>query len=239
MLNNRIVTGNSIKLLQDFDDESIDLVLTDPPYAINYRSNRRTKLPKFDFIAGDVPGDWIELFAALAFKVLKNNRHLYCFCRHDTYPRFYTAFEAAGFKMKRTLIWIKNNHGSGDLKGDYAPKDEWIIFAHKGRRTLRGTRNDNVIENIRRNNKIHSSDLLHPTQKPVELLEFLVQNSTDKGETVLDPFAGVLSTAVAASTQGRRFICIDLDHDFINKGIERLNDVSDEILNYTEIDTLI
>lgn len=213
-----VVHGDCLKIMPDLPDESIDLVLTDPPYAINYRSNRRIARPKFNHIDNDLPGDWIEIFAAEAYRLLRNDRHLYCFCRHDTYPLFYNAFEDAGFAMKRTLIWVKNNHGSGDLKGDYASRDEWIIFAHKGRRLLRGKREDNILEFA----KIHTGSLLHPTQKPVELLRLLINKSTDRGEVVFDPYAGVLSTAVAAMEGERDFIMIEIDREYLAQGISRL-----------------
>jgi len=217
-LTGQVIQGDCLKLLPQTVAESADLILTDPPYAIHYRSNRRVARPKFDHIAGDQPGDWMEEFARQAFRVLKPNRHLYCFCRYDTYPRFYHAFESAGFTMKRTLIWVKNNHGSGDLKGDYAPKDEWIIFAQKGRRTLFGKRAFNILPF----DKVPSAELLHPTQKPVPLLKYLIEKSTDKGEVILDPFAGVLSTAVAAVELKRSFIAVETSREFLTRGFRRL-----------------
>ncbi|NQT34801.1 hypothetical protein HQ587_06400 [bacterium] len=214
----QVILGDCLEIMSGMPPESIDLILTDPPYAIHYKSNRRVVKPKFDHINGDLPGDWIERFAVEAYRLLKMNRHIYCFCRHDTYPRFFDAFANAGFNMKRTLVWVKNNHGSGDLKGDYAAKDEWIIFAHKGRRLLRGKREDNIMNYP----KVTSSKLLHPTQKPVELLQLLIKKSTDAGEVILDPYGGVLSTAVAAVQERRSFIMIDIERSFLEKGIARI-----------------
>lgn len=222
----RIMCGDCLEIMPDLPPESVDLVLTDPPYAINYRSNRRVARPKFDHMDSDIPGDWIERFAVETFRLLKNDRHLYCFCRHDTYPLFYNAFESVGFRMKRTLIWIKDNHGSGDLKGDYAPRDEWIIYAHKGRRLLRGGRIDNIVEFP----KVHSSKLKHPTQKPIELLRLLIDKSTEMGEVVLDPYAGVLSTSVAAIQKKRQFIMIDTDKGFLENGMARLDNLDNSSL---------
>ncbi len=219
VINARILQGNCLQILPEMAPESVDMILTDPPYAINYQSNRRVSKPKFDHIDGDLPGDWIESFAHEAYRILKRNRHLYCFCRHDTYPLFCQAFTKAGFTLKRTLIWIKNNHGSGDLKGDYAPMDEWIIFAQKGRRRLFGNRSNNILQY----NKVHSGSLLHPTQKPVDLLRFLIEKSTEKGEIILDPYAGVFSTALAAIETDRSTIGIELNREYFEKGITRLS----------------
>lgn len=213
-----VVVGDCLKVLPALPDQLVDLVLTDPPYAINYRSNRRTARPRFDWLTGDQPGDWIERLAAEAYRILKPDRHLYCFCRFDTYPRFFGAFQDVGFTMKRTLIWVKNNHGSGDLRGDYAPKDEWIIFAQKGRRPLNGRRSFNVLNY----NKVPSAELMHPTQKPVELLKFLIAKSTVLGETVLDPFAGVLTTAIAAVQTGRKVLAVEVEPAFVTAGLPSL-----------------
>ncbi|MFC2149947.1 DNA-methyltransferase [Calditrichota bacterium] len=221
-LNGVVKSGNCFELMKLMPDQSFDLILTDPPYAINYRSNRRVVKPKFDHLEGDKPGAWIDEFAHQAYRLLRDNTHLYCFCRYDTYPDFFTAFDNAGFKMKRTLIWIKNNHGAGDLKGDYAPRDEWIIFAHKGRRLLQGKREQNVFENTFHEDKIHSDGLKHPTQKPVALLKKLILNSTNSGEVIFDPFAGVLSTAIAAVETKRSFICIEIEDHYLELGIGRL-----------------
>ncbi|MFH0881507.1 MAG: site-specific DNA-methyltransferase [bacterium] len=198
-----VFAGDNMHVLESMPDETVDLILTDPPYNINYRSNRRVKKAKFKHIENDNHGDWIPEFAREAYRVLKDNRHLYCFCRHDTYPEFIKALQDTGFKIKRTLIWVKNNHGSGDLKGDYAPQDEWIIYCHKGRRELFGKRHSNVLVFSR----LNSDKLLHSTEKPVELLKFLIEKSTKKGELVLDPFAGSGSTMHAAK-ELERFYCI-------------------------------
>ncbi|MCF7810811.1 site-specific DNA-methyltransferase [bacterium] len=231
----QVIHGDCLKVMTEMQNESVDLVLTDPPYAINYRSNRRIARPKFNHLDNDTPGDWIEKFAVQSYRLLKNNRHLYCFCRHDTYPLFYKAFGDAGFKLKRTLIWIKDNHGSGDLKGDYAPRDEWIIYAHKGRRILNGKRPDNILEYP----KIHTSKLLHPTEKPVELLKFLIEKSTKTGEIVLDPYAGVLSTAVAAIQKKRCFVMIDTERGFLSKGIGRLDEMNESSEYNITIDSIL
>lgn len=215
-----MILGDSLRLLPTLLSESVDLIVTDPPYAIGYRSNRRVARPKFDFIAGDRPGDWIALFARESFRVLRPNRLLYCFCRHDTYPLFFNAFREAGFRMKRTLIWIKNNHGSGDLRGDWAPKDEWIVFASKGRRLLNPPRETNIITC----DKVASVELLHPTQKPVMLLRKLIEKSSQEREVVCDPFAGVLSTALAAMDLRRGFVMMDSSREFIEAGMRRLDE---------------
>ncbi len=222
---NTIWYGDNKDVLASMPDETVDLILTDPPYNINYKSNRRVVNAKFQHLANDNQGDWIPRFAHEAFRVLKNDRHLYCFCRHDTYPEFITAFKEAGFKIKRTLIWVKNNHGSGDLRGDYAPQDEWIIFLHKGRRVLNGKRESNVLHFP----KLSTKKLTHSTEKPVKLLKKLISKSTQPGELVLDPFAGSGSTMQAARELGRTYCMMELSPNYYytteerKRGLDQIN----------------
>ena len=179
----------------------MDLILTDPPYGIDYQSNRRVvweKLPKF---TGDCGLEWLERFVDEAYRVLAMNRHFYCFCRWDTYHIFHCAIEKR-FRIKNALVWIKSNHGSGDLTGAYAPQYEMVIFASKGRRKLNGKRHPDILEFP----TVSSRKRKHPVQKPVELLKLLIEKSTNAGEIVLDPFAGVGSTALAAREIRRRYL---------------------------------
>ena len=225
MSHHTVIFGDYEKVLPGLSQSKVDAVISDPPYGIGYQSNRRVVQEKFSKFKGDLLGPWVDKFASYCFSILKQDRHLYCFTRHDTYPRFFCAFQKAGFTMKRTLIWVKNNHGSGDLKGDYAPQDEWIIYAHKGRRILNGTR----ISNILHFDKVSSTRLIHPTEKPIPLLSLLIQKSTDIGETILDPFAGSLSMAYAAATLDRNTISVEISEDYLQKGLSRLSKLSVDI----------
>jgi site-specific DNA-methyltransferase (adenine-specific) len=194
--------------------------LTDPPYGIDYQSNRRTareKLPKF---ANDVSLDWVGDWVDEVHRVLKNDTHFYCFTRYDTYPVFYSEI-ARRFDVKNCIIWVKNNHGSGDLNGSYAPQYEMIIFAHKGKRHLNGKRDADVMEC----DNVPSAQRFHSTQKPVELLRVLIEKSSNPGDIVLDPFAGTGSAGLACKTAShhdgdgheRNFLLFELNPEFVNK----------------------
>ena len=212
---NRYIHGDAFDLLPKIPDASVDLILTDPPYGIDYQSNRRVvweKLPKFK---GDRDLGWLTVFVDEAHRVLANNRHLYCFCRWDTYPLFKAAIERR-FRIKNALVWIKNNHGSGDLVGAYAPQYEMVIFASKGKRKLNGQRHPDILKYA----TVSSQVRRHPVQKPVDLLEFLIEKSTKQDEIVLDPFAGVGSTAIAARNVGRKYLAIEIDDQFFREGLQ-------------------
>jgi len=217
---NRITHGDCFELMRELPDGCVDLVLTDPPYGIDYQSNRRVareKLPKF---ANDVDLSWVDGWVDDVFRVLKDNTHFYCFTRFDMYPVFYASI-VRRFKVKNCLIWVKNNHGSGDLNGSYAPQYEMVIFAAKGKRDLNGQRDSDVLEC----DNVPSAHRHHATQKPVELLRQLIEKSTEPGEVVLDPFGGVGSTGLACvdlsrphgDKQDRSYVLFEVNPDFVTK----------------------
>ena len=106
----------------------------------------------------------------------------------------------------------------GDLKGSYAPKYEMIIFAHKGRKLLNGFRYADVIKANRTGNKIH------PTEKPVDLLELFIKNSSNENEVVFDGFMGSGSCGVACINTNRNFIGIELDKGYFDIAKKRINE---------------
>lgn len=193
---------------------SVDLILTDPPYGMSYQSSHRKQ--KFAKIEGD---DSCEVFLdalPLMVRALRPDRHAYFFCSWHNVDVFKQAVEQSGLTIKNILIWNKNNHGAGDLRGSYAPKYEMIIFAHKGRRLLRGKRIADVIECAK------VAAMVHPTEKPVALLERFIAASTDAGEIVLDPFAGSGTTGMAALALGREFIGTERDPTYFDIARGRL-----------------
>ena len=128
---------------------------------------------------------------------------------------FKQAFEKY-FKIKNILIWEKNNTSMGDLKADFAPKYEMILFLHKGRRFINGKRDPNIMKFNRTGNK------LHPTEKPVELIEYLLSKFSNEHEIILDPFMGSGTTAIACMNTNRSFIGIELDEKYFQIGVDRV-----------------
>lgn len=219
---NAFLCGDCFEELAKLPDECVDLVLTDPPYGIDYQSNRRVARPKLPKFENDIDLSWVDGWVEQIYRVLKPDSHFYCFTRFDTYPVFYTSINRQ-FKVKNCLIWVKNNHGSGDLNGAYAPQSEMIILGVKGKRQLNGPRDSDVLTC----DNVPSAFRVHATQKPVELLRQLIEKSTEPDQIVLDPFAGVGSTGLACldrtQTHGdkheRRYLLIELNPDFVAKGI--------------------
>src|SRR5690625_970668 len=222
--NSLIINADCLVTLREMDAESVDLVLTDPPYGINFRSNRRkkTSLKSVCGILND--GDNLPFLADVVselYRVMRNNTHIYWFTRWDKVAEqlpLLTEF----FNVKNALIWKKNNWSMGDLQGAYAGQYEVILFAQKGRRFLNELggrkRHSDILEYAR----VPSQRLRHSHEKPEDLIEFLIRKSSNPGELVLDPFAGSGTTAAVAKRLGREFITIEADVDFYNTAVERV-----------------
>lgn len=213
-----LINGDCIEIMGNMPSESVDLIVTDPPYLINYQSRRRVVKEKFDKMIND--GEDFNLIADFmkqAERLLKDDSAIYVFCSWHNVDIFKQEFEKY-FKLKNLIVWNKNSHGSGDLKGSYSPKHELILFGHKGRSLNRGKRIADVIDYA----KVNSPDLTHPTEKPVGLLEVFINNSSDEGDMVLDPFAGTGSTGQACKNLGRSFTGIEIDAKYYGVMVGRL-----------------
>ena len=128
-----IYCGDCLNYMKKIPSESMDLIVTDPPYLINYQSSRRIKKEKFEKIKNDVNSQQLICdYFEECNRILKNNTAIYCFCSWHHIDFFKQEFEKH-FKLKNIIVWNKNNHGTGDLKGSYAPKHEFILYGHKGR----------------------------------------------------------------------------------------------------------
>lgn len=211
---NQVTWGDCLEGMKMIPDKSIDLILTDPPYGMDYQSSRRTE--QFEKIALDQDIKWFPELAKQLYRTLKVDSHCYVFCNDYAISHFRRLLEEVGFTPKRTLVWLKNNHTSGDLEGDYGNKTEFILYCQKGRKELNGARSTNVLSFGR------VSDMVHPTQKPIDLLQFLINKSTSDGSLVCDPFMGSWTTARACKDLGRNFIGFELEEKYCKVGEERL-----------------
>ena len=215
---NRLICGDALQVLADIPDASIDLVITDPPYGIDYRSNRSqyeghvTKRG----IENDGLDEALALFdkaCELLQEKTKADAHLYVFVGWQTEPQFRAIIEKHGFAVRNVLIWDKGNHGTGDLEYAWGNRYEMIIYATKGKRKLNKRMGD--IISVPR---LASEKMIHPTQKPVELIRVLLEASARKADTVCDPFMGSGATIKAAKEHGGlNYIGIELDREMFER----------------------
>lgn len=217
---NEIIQGDCLEVMRDIPDGTIDLIVTDPPYLMDYQSRRRVKSEIFRKIENDVDShELISAYIKECYRILKEDTAIYMFCSWHYIDFFKTEFEKH-FKLKNLIVWNKNNHGSGDLRGAYGPKHELVLFGHKGRTLFREKRVPDVMDFA----KIPSKRLTHPTEKPVELLDVFIRNSSDEGDVVFDGFAGTGSTALSAIRNGRNFILSEIEPEYVEIAQRRVDE---------------
>ena len=220
LLKNTIYLGDCLEVLSELPEESIDLIVTDPPYGISYHTNHPIdkKLREESQMIGDIQSDpaW---FLAL-YRVLKQDAACYVFASFKSFARTTRLMKKAGFTVRTPLVWDKGNWTAGYLRGDYGNRVELIVWGTKGKHLLSGRRDHNLLQFNRPSTLRHKR--LHPVAKPVDLLEFLITKSSKEGDTVLDPFIGSGSTAVAALNLKRYYIGVEIDKRFYDMAVTRL-----------------
>ena len=186
--------------------EPVHCVITDPPYALE---THRTRQGGHDYADGEKYA--LDLLKHVCSDIAGNDNivagaHLYFFSGYTHLHRFKAALSEYFDVQDNPLIWPKTQHTMCDFSRWYPSKHEYVLFAHKrgARRPLAKCIGD-VLPEIGRGRETE-----HSAEKPVDLLKILVQQSTLKGETILDPFAGSGSTGAASVACGRRFIGIEL-----------------------------
>lgn len=207
-------------------DESIDLVVTDPPYKIVAGGNTTKTNATAGILSGKSRGatsgkifknndisfsSWLPEI----YRVLKQNTHCYIFINGRNLVELGTEAKKAGFIFQNLLVWNKGNVTPNRY---YMQKCEFILMLRKGK-----------AKNI---NNLGTSTLLefpniigkkkHPTEKPVELLKVLIENSTTPGNIVFDPFMGCGSTGIAAISTERSFIGFEIDDKYFEIAKQRI-----------------
>ncbi len=211
--------GDAVDRLRALPDRSVDLIVTDPPYESLEKHRKRGTTTRLKHSKAS-SNDWFqifpnarfpELFAEL-YRVLRKDRHFYMFCDAETMFVAKPLAEAAGFRFWKPLVWDKRKIGMGY---HYRARYEFILFFEKGKRKL----NDLGIPDILAYDRIFRG---YPTEKPPELAQVLVRQSTVPGERVLDPFSGSGSSGVAAAREGRDYIGFDVCQEAVEITTRRL-----------------
>lgn len=215
---NGLKCGDTRELAAGVPDGSVRLLLTDPPYGMCYQSNRRWASKAPEKIAGDETEEAFSLLAEVVQGItpkLTEDAHVLVFCSWRGEPKVREILESAGLNVKGSLVWVKEEHSAGDIKGSFAPRHERIVHAVKGNPEV-SPRKADVFQVPRAKREIH------PMEKPVDLLKQLIECTTAEGDLVLDPFAGSGSTCLAALELNRNFIAFEIDSGYYEKARERL-----------------
>ena len=224
-----ILQGDSLELLKEIESDSIDFILTDPPYGIGYVNNMGTLSDKV--IKNDEPNDidWDVLLSEL-YRVLKPKGICFIFGRMDMFMRIGNSVLNSGFKYNHDFIWRKGDMRAGNLSSMGTIHENGIVLSKGAPKKCNPIIINQVVKNRYKaeyNGKISRLEYTgHPTQKPINLLSFLIQSYSNEGDTILDPFMGSGSTIVASHINNRNYIGIDLEEEYINMCKERLQDTN-------------
>ena len=221
-----LLNDDCLTILKGISTNSIDLVITDPPYKLNKTTGSMTSTSKAEkwqgnLKAGDKTANIINMvkfseWLPEVYRVLKKDAHCYIWINDKNLIDLCNEAEKVGFKLHNILVWKKNNVTPNRW---YMKNCEFILFLHKGKSFPIRNMGDAQLYEC---DNINGKDKLHPTQKPIEYLERLIIKSSNEFDTVLDCFMGSGSTGVACKNLNRKFIGIELDDNYFNIAKERI-----------------
>ena len=201
-------------------DELVDMTFTDPPYNVNYANTAKDKMrgknrPIMNDNLGEGFGSF--LFDACDNILARTKGAVYIAMSSSELDTLQGAFRAAGGKWSTFIIWAKNTFTLG--RADYQRQYEPILYGWKdgADHYWCGARDQGDVWNVKKPAK----NDLHPTMKPVELVERAIRNSSKTRDLVLDPFGGSGSTLIACEKSGRRARLIELDPKYVDVIVKR------------------
>jgi site-specific DNA-methyltransferase (adenine-specific) len=213
-LTNTITHGDCIQVMHKMPANSVDFILTDPPYLVNYRDRDGRS------IQNDANPDWLKPAMREAYRVLKQDRVAVMFYGWTKVDMFFDAWKDAGFQPVGHIVFRKT----------YSSKARFLSYQHeqayllaKGRPPLPKQPLADVMD------MPYSGNKLHPTQKPVAALVPLVRSFSLPGELVFDPFAGSGSSCAAALLTGRKYLGIEMDNAYFEQAASRMNRVKERV----------
>ncbi|MDX8353991.1 DNA methyltransferase [Cognatiyoonia sp. IB215182] len=207
MKRNQIIAGDSAQVLKDLPAGSVDLVVTDPPYLVNYRDRDGRTLRNDNDATGVMP-----VFVPMA-RVMKPDSYAVCFAGWSALPQFTAAWDAAGLRIVSQIIWQKR-YASRKSFTEYRHESAFVLAKGNPRKPAHPL--PSVMD------WVYSGNRRHPTEKAVEIITPLIRSFSIPGDLVCDPFSGSGSTSVAAALCGRDYLGIDIDPKHVVTGKARL-----------------
>ena len=207
----------------------IDMVLTDPPYGIDYESKREDMNKRarnkggiaHEKIANDTGKDYRQFFAEfLSLIEFQDYNTVYCFLSGKELHNLRLAFEDCNITWSSYLVWLKNSIVMN--RRDYNSKFEFICFGWKGRHKFYGPTNACDILEFNRPLKAN----LHSTMKPINLLEELLSHGSKRNMVIYEPFAGSGSTLIACENKGRKCLASELESKYCDVIVKRWQELT-------------
>ncbi len=227
-----VLHGDSRDIIKRIPDNSIDFILTDPPYNLGQHSTGNIPLPGRSAMNNDVaqwdmidfnPEEWADEF----IRILKPTGNLFIFTSYNQLGRWYKCLDHR-FDTSNFMIWHKTNPAPKIFKAGFLNSCEMIFTCWNKKHTW------NFISQKEMHNFLESpicmrperlSNPKHPAQKPTSILKKMIRIASNEEDIVFDPFMGVGSTGVAALELGRRFIGVELERNYFEAAKNRINNV--------------
>ena len=220
--------GDTMELLDNMikDNKKVDLIITDPPYKITARGNGGNSggmFQKKEVNSGEVFStndleieDWLPKF----YEVLKEDSHCYIMTNNKNIGHYLEVINKSKFHYIKNLIWVKDNKIMGQT---YMSQFEYIIMLRKGKhKRINNCGTSDVLQIPNKKMKDENNKTVHDTEKPVDLMKILIENSSNVGDIVFDPFMGIGATGLAATITGRDFIGAEIDERYFNIAKDRI-----------------
>lgn len=223
---NQIINADCLDIMRKLPDKCVDCCITDPPYRCisggkNFHPGSCSgiltandgKIFKHNDIAFS---QWVPE----VYRVLKDNHDFYCMTNTLNLFELHKVCSNSGFKLHNILVWEKSTATPNRW---YMKNCEYTLYYYKGRAKSINNPGSKTVHHF----SLHDTKI-HPTEKPEQLFGFYIENSTQPGDLVLDPFCGSGTMAVACHNLKRRFICIEKDKDYWAASVERLRKIQEQ-----------
>ena len=229
MKTNQIIQGDCIEEMKKLPENSVDAIITDPPYFNQGTKPKYSRKGKKDVITDFGEWDkfktdedylgWMKLVICELCRVLKEDGGIYIFT-NDRYVSYLRHFikDIENMKYASTIVWHKyNSPPRFIMKAGFISSKELIMFAYKGKNpTFNKPKEFKEMLDVWITPQTPSGERIgHPTQKPISLMEKIIKISTNEGNIILDPFLGSGTTAIACLKLNRKFIGIEKEEEYV------------------------
>lgn len=221
---------NSMQILDYFikNNIKVDMIFTDPPYKLTKRGNGGNSGGMFQtknvnngmvFSHNDLNiEDWLPKF----YEVLKEDSHCYIMTNNKNITHYLSVIDKSKFQYIKCLIWVKDNKIMGQT---YMSQFEYIIMLRKGKyKKINNCGTSDVLQIPNKKTKDENNKTIHPTEKPIQLTNILIENSSNEKDIILDPFMGLGGCGISCKLLNRNFIGIEIDKKYFDYTLKRINE---------------
>lgn len=221
---NLIFNGDSIKLAKKTEKKTVDLILTDIPYNISRRNQFNTMGRTGFSFPWDESHFFVDSLSAI-LPLLKKGGSILIFSSFAQCGKLDNVMKKSGFKRKDKLLWKKSNPFPRNVNRRYVADIEVINWytTKRGKWTFNKPEHLPYLKTVLEHPIATHFSKYHPTAKPISLLKELIETHSNKGDLILDPFAGSMTTAIAAYQLNRKFLMCEKDRENFMRGKELLN----------------